>query len=239
MKIKKIDLKNLIACAVVPLAFAQPSQALDNDLTLYLWGAGVSGGATINQQSIPSQPVEMDFDNLIDNLEMGFQMHYEGTGDRWGGGFDFTGVEFSNTNDAGVKAEIKSTLTEAFVIYQASEIFNLLGGVRFTGVDMTMSVPGFSKAEGDRSLTDFYVGGRVAVPFSDSWRGMLRADVGAGDSDLVWNVVAGLDWQMSQSWAMRGGYRWLDYQLEKDDANVENQLDLGLDGPFLGIAFQW
>lgn len=221
-------------------ASISPSFALDNDLTLYVWGPSISGTATLNELTLPQSPVDVDFEDVIDDIKMGFMMHYEGMGEQWGGGFDFAYVDLGNTNDAGISADIKSTISEAFAIYRVNEVFDLLGGVRFTGMDMSVTGPGgIGDAEGDRSLTDFYVGGRVAVPFSDKWRGALRADVGTGDSDLVWNVTALLDWQVSKSVALRGGYRWIDYDIEKDGDVVDAGLDLSLDGAFLGIGFQW
>lgn len=236
MKLNNRNFKPLWGAAFATMVLSQPVQALDNDLTVYLWGTGITGTATINQQTIP---FEADFDEIIDNLDMGFMAHYEGMGDQWGVGLDFAYVDLSNTNDADVKGTLKSNLSEAFAIYRASSAIDLLGGARFTDMDMTISAPGAGKAEGDRSLTDFFVGARFSMPFSDTWRGALRADVGAGDSDLVWNINAILDWQVSKSVAMRAGYRWLDYELDKDDAQLDNSLDLSLDGPFLGIGFQW
>ncbi|HBE92910.1 MAG TPA: hypothetical protein DDW55_10410 [Gammaproteobacteria bacterium] len=231
--------KSLFGGVMALLIYAQPSQALDNDLTLYLWGAGLSGQATLGQQTIPEQPVEVDFDDILDKLDAGFQAHYEGTGERWGLGLDFTYLKISDTNDADVSATTKMTLSELFGIYKASQVFDLFAGVRFTGLDMSVETPGQASAEGDRSLTDFFGGGRFIVPLSDSWNLGLRGDIGTGDTDLVWNAVAALDWHVSKSIALRGGYRWLDYDLENDDAPIEAKLDLLMDGPFLGIGFMW
>lgn len=233
--------KMLLASTTVFMMLTQPAVAeIKSDLTLYLWGAGMSGDATLGSKSIPSQPVNVDFDDILDKLDIGFQVHYEGTGERWGGGLDVTYMKLSNTNDAGVSAEAKITLSELFGIYQANKVFDLLLGVRFAGIDMKLEGPGgLGVAEGDRSLTDGYVGGRVKLPLSEKWHFALRGDIGAGSSDLVWNVLAALDWKVAKSVSLRGGYRWLDYELEKDDAPLEASLNMQLSGPFLGVAFQW
>ncbi len=52
-------------------------------------------------------------------------------------------------------------------------------------------------------------------------------------------ALLGIDWHVSNSIALRGGYRWLDYDLDKDDASVEEKLDISMSGPFLGVGFQW
>ena len=233
--------KLLLASAAVMLMIAQPAVAeIKSDLTLYLWGAGISGNATLGSKSIPAQPVDVDFDSILDKLDFGFQVHYEGTGEQWGGGLDITYMKLSDTNDAGVSAEAKLTLSELFGIYKASNAFDVLLGVRFTGVDVDLEGPGgLVGAEGDRSLTDGYVGGRVKLPLSEKWQFGLRGDIGAGSSDLVWNVLAAVNWQVARSVSLRGGYRWLDYELEKDDDPLEASLNMQLSGPFLGVAFQW
>jgi opacity protein-like surface antigen len=233
---KKQLFKSLAGGAIALLAFAQPSQAIDNDLTLYLWGANLSGTATVGRQSIP---VEMDFDELLDKLDIGLQAHYEGVGEQWGAGLDFTYFKTSDTSDAGVEATSKITLTELFGLYRANPALDILAGVRFLGMDMSMTVNGLADAEGKRSLTDFYVGARTRLPISNSVLFVLRGDAGTGDSDLVWNVVMAVDWHVSQSVALRGGYRWLDYDIDKDDGSIEEKLDMSMTGPFLGVGFQW
>ena len=237
---KKRLLKTLIGPAIALLTFTQPSHAINNDLTIYLWGAGISGNATLGTKTVPTAPVDVDFDDIIDDLAAGFQMHYEGVGERWGIGGDFTYVKLEDTNDAGVSGTVESTLTELFGLYRASQAIDLLAGVRIASVDMNVKGPaGFAEVEGDRSLTDIFGGARARLPLSDSVLFVLRGDIGTGDSDLVWNALLGIDWHMSDSIALRGGYRWLDYEIDKDDSKIDSSLDMTMSGPFLGIGFQW
>ena len=53
------------------------------------------------------------------------------------------------------------------------------------------------------------------------------------------DVGSTLTGTISRTIALRGGYRWLDYDLEKDDAPTEARLDMRMEGPFLGIGFKW
>ena len=231
---------SLLGSTLVSALGVSPAQAWDNDLTIYAWGAGVTGTATLNSQTVPSSPVEVDAEEIIDKLEMVFMGHYEGMGDNnWGSGADYTYIGLGDTNDLGVTGDVDATIAEGFLIYRPAEVFDLLAGVRYTSLDISVEFPRGADADGDRSLTDFYLGGRFFLPFSDTWTGALRADVGAGDSDLTWNALAALDWKPSDGFSIRGGYRWLDYNIDKDDARVSNELDMMFDGPFLGIAFQW
>jgi len=231
--------KSVFGSAIAMLMFSQPSQAINNDLTLYLWGAGISGNATLGSHDVPSQPVDIDFDDILEDLEFGFQVHYEAVGEKWGGGVDYTYMKLGNTNDAGVSGEVKTTLAELFGIYRANPAIDVLAGVRFLGMDMRLNDTVHIDAEGERSLTDFYAGARARLPVSESVFFALRGDVGTGDSDLVWNAVLSVDWDISRLIALRGGYRWLDYDLDKDDGSIEAKLDMSMTGPFLGVGFKW
>jgi len=237
---KKWFFKSMIGGAVALLTFAQPSHAINNDLTIYLWGASISGNATLGSHDVPSQPVDVDFDDVIGKLDFGFQFHYEGTGEQWGGGLDYTYVKLSDTNDAGVSGEVKTSMTELFGIYRANQALDVLAGARIVRLDMSVTGPNaLANAEGDRSLVDVFAGARARLPISDSVLFVIRGDVGTGDSDLVWNALLGVDWHVSKSIALRGGYRWLDYDLDKDDGSTEARLDVSITGPFLGIGFQF
>jgi opacity protein-like surface antigen len=237
---KKMLFKSLAGVAVALMAFSQPSQAINNDLTLYLWGAGISGNATLGSHDVPQQPVDVDFDDILDDFNFGFQLHYEAAGEKWGAGLDLTYIKLSDTNDAGVSGEVKTTLTELFGVYRANQAVDVLAGVRFMGMDMSVAGPNaLANGEGERDLVDVFAGARARLPISESVGFVIRGDVGTGDSDLVWNALLGVDWHVSKLIALRGGYRWLDYDIDKDDGSVEAQLDMSMTGPFLGVGFLW
>ena len=135
---KKHLFNSIAGSAIALLTFAQPSQAIDNDFTLYLWGAGISGQATLGSKTVPQEPVDADFDDLLDKLDACIQLHYEGVGEQWGAGLDFTYLKLSDTNDANVSTTVKTTLTELFGLYRADHAPAPLSpvGVLFTPVSM-------------------------------------------------------------------------------------------------------
>ncbi len=229
----------LLGGTLVSLTSITPSYAWDNDLTLYAWGAGISGTATLNNRVLPNSPVDVDVEEIIDKLEMAFMGHYEGMGNSWGFGADLVYLGLGDTNDLGVTGDVDASVAEAFAIYRPNDTVDLLAGVRYTGLGLMVEMPGGTIGEGDKNLTDAFAGLRLTLPFSDSWAGAMRADVGGGSSDLTWNVVAAVNWQAGDSFAVRGGYRWLGYELDNDNDQANLELDIGFDGPFLGISFQW
>jgi hypothetical protein len=90
--------KSLLAGVTSLLVYAQPSQALENDLTLYPWGVNISGSGTLGQHTVPPEPVDVNFDNMLSDLDFGFEFHYEGVGEHWGLGLDFTYAKLSNSD---------------------------------------------------------------------------------------------------------------------------------------------
>ena len=93
----------LAASAVAGMTFTQSSLAWDNDLTIYAWGAGITGTATLNGRTAPSGPTEVDFDDILDKLEMAFMGHYEGMGDTWGFGASSDRPGYSSPHPGGAE----------------------------------------------------------------------------------------------------------------------------------------
>lgn len=61
-------------------------------------------------------------------------------------------------------------------------MFDLLAGIRFAGMDLSLKGPGPADVEltRDLSLTDVYGGGRVILPLIEKWLVALRGDVDTG-----------------------------------------------------------
>ena len=78
------------------------------------------------------------------------------------------------------------------------------------------------------------------MPFgsSENWRFRARGDIGAGDSDLVWNAVLGLDYRFSNRIAGLLGYRWLDYDNGQPGPN-RFTYDVTYEGPAAALIFNW
>ncbi len=76
--------------------------------------------------------------------------------------------------------------------------------------------------------------GRLALGEGDKWFLPYYADIGTGDSDLTWQVAAGVGY--SFGWGhMQAGWRYLAYDLPSGKP-IE---DLDLNGPQIGATFRW
>ena len=72
------------------------------------------------------------------------------------------------------------------------------------------------------------------LPFAERWDVSVYGDVGAGDSDLTWQLatLVGLHWDV---WGVAAGYRILDYEFESGSDNM----DVAFEGLLIGVEFRF
>jgi hypothetical protein len=77
---------------------------------------------------------------------------------------------------------------------------------------------------------------RPGVPLSQDWRFNPTASYGGGDSRSTYELWPQVQYQISEHWAARFGYRRLYYDIRDDDANKWNG---GFQGPVIGVGGTW
>jgi hypothetical protein len=88
----------------------------------------------------------------------------------------------------------------------------------------------------DREVLDAVVGikGRAALGSGGPWGVPFYADVGTGDSDLTWQVAAGVSYAFK--WGeLNAMWRYLAYEM-KPGKQFE---DVEFNGPMVGVTFRW
>ena len=123
-----------------------------------------------------------------------------------------------------------------------------LGGVRLLDLkhDLSWNISGnigplapsarAGSASGKLSNWDAVIGvkGRYALGGGGAWSLPFYVDVGTGESDLTWQVAAGVTYAFS--WGeMSGLWRYLAYEMKS--GQVIN--DLNFNGPMVGVTFRW
>ena len=213
----------------------------------YLWGAGIDGRTTAGDK------IDISFDNLISDLQLGFMGSVAASKDRWTLFADLVYLdvdddETSTANIIGrpvktkVDVELKgfiSTLGAAYRIVETDNTrFNVLAGARYLWLDTDLK---FEIGEGIRDkvsesghVWDGIVGVRGATDLNERWYLTYYADVGTGDSDLTWQALAALNYRFSKFDAVLG-YRYLDWDFDDNDTFD----DLNISGPFAGVKFKF
>ena len=160
-----------------------------------------------------------------------------------------TGPFGNVTVDGALKISSSTKVYQGSVGYRVMDdttSVDLIGGVRYTQVKADMNVaipttpgivfPGSTlSADGSEDWVDGVVGVRVLHPLSNNVSLLGYADVGAGGSDMTYQMIAGVNWEFAKDFTAKAGYRVLDWDYENDGA----VWDMQASGTYLGIGFKF
>ncbi|MBK9468553.1 MAG: outer membrane beta-barrel protein [Gammaproteobacteria bacterium] len=245
--------RNFLAAAVAALAVqsAMPAAAEDADkccfrLTPYYWAVGIDGNLEINdEQGSTDIDFNQDIGDVTDNLEFNGSLMLEHNKGNWS---NFAAVDYIKTenddtdiNVAGSEIEVEADtlLATAATGYRfgagGDSWVDLLVGVRYGKLDLEFNEkngPGSINADDD--LVDGIVMLRPRVALGRNWAFSPTASVGAGDSDLVWELAPELVYTNNCcNLEVRFGYRTVNYEIEEGDAEA----DFSFQGPMVGLGF--
>lgn len=226
------------------------------EATLYGWYAGMDSEVRFPGPLGRESDMTVDASDIINHLNMVYMGGVEARNNRWSIVADLVylnlGDDAATTvrigSDPGYPATASAELDFTSWIVSGGVGYDLLqaergrlalmGGVRYLSVDVDgqFGLGGPFPLERSRSEEnwDGIVGLRGALQLSERWYLPFHADIGAGDSDLTWQLFAGIGYRFS--WGdIRLGYRYLSYDLD-DDTAVQ---DLAISGPVLGVGIRF
>ena len=170
-------------------------------LTPYLWGSSLDGTTAVAGQDID---FSADFSDLVSNLDAGFAANFTAQSETWGYFIDGNFVKLSADDlglMGGLDVAVDQKIVEAGISYRLSEQFNLIGGGRYQKVDEDINSPIGSLNGGD-SWIDGFIGAVWQPVNTDKWTLKLRGDIGAGDSDSVWQAGIGGGYRFNKTWSI-------------------------------------
>jgi hypothetical protein len=226
-----------------PIFSVGPTDWLD----LLNFGALVGGTARKGDFSISSNFVYLNMSSESD----GRLLSVDGSITGPNGGVD---IPIGADITAGSETELKGftwDLLFAYTFYRSGGSFaDAFAGARYFGVDLTTSwrltaditlpdntvvLPADGRINRDVGLWDAIVGVRGEIALGESrWALPYSADVGAGDSELTWNLMAGV------SYAYGWGDMLLFYRhLEYDQGGSGLLQGFSFSGPAFGARFKF
>ncbi|HEY9129905.1 MAG TPA: hypothetical protein VIN02_08715 [Sulfurovum sp.] len=219
------------------------SNSWKNEITIYGWLPSISATTPL-----PDSGEGMDADDILDDLKMVFMGSYSGRNDTWSVFGDFIYFDlgdsknhtFPNDDVGQVSYDMKALLVQGGVGYNlistGDGILDLTAGIRYLDLEVDVETDLFvnRSVSGSKDFTDFFVGVRGYKNINENWYIPYEADIGTGDSELSWQVFAGVGYRYD--WGdIKLGYRYLEYDMD-DDEVVE---DLIVNGPLLGVSIKF
>src|SRR5262245_64920446 len=220
------------------------TEGLNFEMTPYFWAAGQDGKLDIGNESVH---FNRDFSDLLDNTDAAFMGLAVISYDRFVlyADYDYLSLSSDEHSNSGVIAppgtKIKTETDSGIGTYGGGYRFNTFGtntidvliGAQLTDIQTKIKAAGNSLENKD-SLTDTVVMLRPSLQLSEHWRLNPTMAYGiSGDSDTTYSLMPQLQWQFSDSFALRFGYKKLYYEF-KDNGNG---LDTTFSGPFLGVGW--
>lgn len=251
-------LGNLLLAILLAFPGAQSFAAKPNEADrwtveadVYLWGAGIGGKTTSGGD------LDISFSDLINNFDMGFMGIVAANKGKWTLMADViylnvsadnngtlsiplgSGIAVSDKADVKLKGWIPTLTGQYRLIDNATSNLHLLGGVRYLWLETDIKLTTFgpfrartAKVSDSGGNWDGIVGVRGQFKLNEKWYLRYYGDIGAGDSELTWQLFGGIGYRFQRVDAVLG-YRHMDYQF--DSSPVFDSLNLS--GPMAGIKF--
>lgn len=225
------------------------------DSLIYLWGAGIGGKAANGGD------IDIEFEDLIKNLDIGFMTTLGARKGKWSLFGDFIYMDVTAKNDSlvnlpiagGVPAAVFSRVSmKSFIStvgggYRVKETetfdLDLVAGVRYLYIksrldfQVTTALAPLNIVRtigGSGDEWNGIIGVRGKMKLNEKWYLPYYLDVGAGDRTTTWQAYAGVGYKLKRVDLVLG-YRHLNWNF---DDNVVFS-DMNLSGFLLGVKIRF
>jgi opacity protein-like surface antigen len=209
---------------------------------LYGWAQSLEGDVTVRGNTVP---VDLDFGDLLENLDMAFMGMVAVERGRWGFQLDLNYAAVNETlpTPFGIIApsidfEMDQWMANSLISYgvlrDESTTLDVLAGARLNSIQIDLGVNN-ATLSGDQTWVDPIVGLRFQRMLSPSFFFRFVGDIGGfgASSDFTWQAMAGLGWKFSENGSALIGYRSIDTDYEQGNFAY----DINAHGPVLGLEF--
>jgi hypothetical protein len=233
-----------------PVAGVQAEETAEGwrfEITPYAWLAGLEGDLTLGGRKVD---FDKSFSDLFDATDVAGSIRLGAQHDRFlvGALLDYFSLSTDelDVDDQPNRGTLDADLfiAEVAVGYQVDGIaegqrIGLMAGVRHTAIDNKLTLDDGKKVERDNELVDamFYVLPSIPVFPSriDGLRFNPAVGVGAGDSDLAYELFPHFQYMPTELLMIRAGYRTAGWEVE-GNRNGDNELDISMSGVIIGLG---
>ncbi len=208
--------------------------------TFYLWASGLQGNQSIF--GLPAADVKVSFGDILDKVDMAAAGIFEVRGERVGflGEVNYVKLGASARGPGGVlqgDMDSKAFFALAAATWNVSatdrQRVDMIGGVKYFRFDNALQLnPGPLSASQSANWADATVGVKASFELAPKWSLKTWAMIGAGGSDLSWDVLAAFDYQFNDDWSASFGYRAIGVDYTSNNFSY----DMRQYGPILGLT---
>ena len=226
------------------------------EFTIYGWLPSLDGTMKFGVPPADGSNVSLDVSNLLDSLNFVFMGTFVAQKNKLSYAVDLIYMDVSNSKSTtinigpgpgvpvGVSAGLglKTWVVTGHVGYEVKKtdktFMAVLGGIRYLDLsgdlDFTIVAPPPVYASESKDFWDGIIGIKGGIMLNENWYIPYYADIGTGQSNMTWQLYAGIGYLFS--WGdIKLAYRYLEYD-QDDDELVQ---DLKLYGPQIGIGFRF
>jgi len=179
---------------------------------LYLntfYAAGADGGLGANNMRV-------DLDSEL--KDFGGTLGFSAMKNQWGFYIEVSGLSLKKktpSSTEALKTTVRHSITEAGAVYRLAPVLDLLAGVRHQGIGLKFRTTDGATPDDTTTFIDAFTGVRIGrfAP-SDRWLCWAEGDIGAGDSDLVWNLRLETGYRITERYYIAASFRYLNTDFE-------------------------
>ena len=232
----------VLICGLLAVTSTPASAQQDDDwqfaLIPYGWITGISG--TVGVANVSTE-LDISFDEIVENLEVGGLVHFEARKRRWSAIFDGIFLAIGQGAERPPAAvDVDQAILEFGAGYQLTDVAGIVFGGRYVSLDTRLQLfLGDSPTVGcSQSWVDPFVGLRARTDFNDKWTLDAQADIGGfgAASDVAWNLAAHIGYRLTPRLTLLGGYRILDIDYEDGTGSDAFVFDVTTSGLQIGLG---
>ena len=214
---------------------------------------------------LPSVTLDQSFDDgsggedgdsreVLSKIDFAVMLRVEAAGKRWGAIFDYIYVSLADQTsisrppviNINIESDLDLDVLELGGFYrqsrESSSVDYLFGlrninadiGIVSTRQDLPPATVGVSA-----QVTDVFFGARYRRSLGNHWDMALRGDYGFGDSDGTLNLLASISLRFNETIGLNFGYRHATIEFEQDVDGSQEETDISLSGPYVGLSFRF
>ena len=191
----------------------------------------------------------MDFDDIFDNLETIFIVHFESLyKDQLGIMFDVNYIDMADSGSTpltDIKVDLTATVAEIMGYYRwtkGKHSYDLMAGAMYNRVEQDVDLIGTPLNQNiDEDWLDPLISARWTYTFNEKLGLTIKGGIGGFglSSDLVWEGLGIVQYKPWKHVGFIAGYRAVGRDYETGSAQNKFVYDISMYGPVIGLNITW